>query len=89
MILVLISHTAYTHNTGGAFSAASTDIDGTDNTLVFDSGETFKPVQVPIIKDLFREEVETFEIEISNADEFASIDGPSTALVYIIDETGE
>ena len=60
----------------------------TSNPVVFDMSVRSEPVTIDITEDLLREEVEVFEIQLEFVDGFAVVGALSTALVFIIDETG-
>jgi hypothetical protein len=70
----------------GVTATDGADFTGSSGTLVFLDGETSKQIVIPIAQDAEDEADETFSVTLSNLFLAATIDGPATATVTILDD---
>ena len=66
-------------------ATAGQDYTATSGTLTFNSGETSKNIQIPILDDAVTEPDETFTVALRNAPNLETLVAPSTVVVTIQD----
>src|SRR5262249_18977841 len=76
---------AVTFATGNGSATAGSDYTAVTSSVFFNSGETTKTVTIPITDDSLVETNETINLALTNPTNGATLGGPNTAVLTIVD----